>query len=82
MSDLLVSSLMADGGLETALLDTLRAEDRDLEEKRENGEGFGDKAEDEHSRRLPLMTDLALLEAETKRAQEAVEASCSATGGY
>lgn len=66
MSDLLVSSLMADGGLEAAILAAIKVEVRDLEECSLEKEGERDKpAMEEH-----LITEQALLEAETKRTQE------------
>ncbi len=76
MTDLLVSSLMADGGLEVALLAAIKAEVRDLEMFSEK-EGDGDKPEDVD---LP-MTEQAMLEAETKRAQEAAEEAGTFSGG-
>ena len=69
MSDLLVSSLMADGGLEAAILAAIKVEVRDLEECPLEKEGERDKPSmEEH-----LITEQALLEAETKRAQEVKE---------
>ena len=67
MANLLVSSLMADGGLEAALLAAVKAEVSDLEEDFCEKEGDRDKPvlDDDD---LP-MTDQAQLEAETKRAE-------------
>ncbi|XP_037077215.1 E3 ubiquitin-protein ligase HERC2-like [Pollicipes pollicipes] len=60
MTDLLVSSLMADGGLETALRAAVKVEVQDLEE--------GGEKEVLLSQ---MMTEQAQLEAETKRSQSA-----------
>ncbi len=68
MCNLLVSSLMADGGLESALLATLKAEARILE-------SFGEKEGEQEGKPSSeqLMSELAQLEAETKRTQEHLE---------
>jgi E3 ubiquitin-protein ligase HERC2 len=73
MTDLLVSSLMADGGLEAALLAAIKVEVSDLEEFCEK-EGDRDKPSSDDL----LMTEQAQLEAETKRAQEV---ACYRKGG-
>lgn len=65
MTDLLVSSLMADGGLKTALKGAVRMEIKELEEEQEK-EGGKDKPFGEE-----LMTEQAQLEEESKRAAEA-----------
>ncbi len=75
MTDLLVSSLMADGGLEAALLAAIKIEVQELEETRFEKDKpvevsldllveEDDNAEDSH------MTEQAQMEAESKRAQE------------
>lgn len=76
MSDLLVSSLMADGGLEAAILAAIKVEVRDLEECPLEKDGERDKPTllDEH-----LITEQALLEAETKRAQEVAASGSHST---
>ena len=68
MTDLLVSSLMADGGLKTALKGAIRMEIKELEEvaEKEVSEAAKDKPFGED-----LMTEQAQLESETKRAAEA-----------
>ena len=68
MTDLLVSSLMADGGLRTALRGAIRMEVKELEEvsEKEGSDGTKDKPFGDE-----LMTEQAQLESETKRAAEA-----------
>lgn len=68
MTDLLVSSLMADGGLEAALVAAIKVEVRDIDdfsEKEESDKPLISKSADD-----ALMTEQAQLESETKRAQE------------
>ncbi|UYV60264.1 HERC2 [Cordylochernes scorpioides] len=74
MTDLLVRSLMADGGLESSLLTAIKVENQELEEIKE-------KEVEEEDREMmgeQLMSQQALLEAETKRAQEASDTDDSA----
>ncbi len=61
MTDLLVSSLMADGGLRAALKAAIRMEIKEMEE-------VAEKAADKPYSEEELMTDQAQLESETKRA--------------
>uniref|UniRef100_T1IYS2 HECT-type E3 ubiquitin transferase n=1 Tax=Strigamia maritima TaxID=126957 RepID=T1IYS2_STRMM len=68
MTDLLVSSLMADGGLEIALQAAIKVEVQDLEEMKEKEL---DKDECSTTTGKSLMTEQALLESESKRTQEA-----------
>ena len=74
MTDLLVSSLMAGGGLESALSAALKVEAQDLDDATEK-EGDLDKPTEsgtlEKSHEDLLMTEQAQMEAETKRTQEA-----------
>ena len=66
MTDLLVSSLMADGGLKTALKGAIKMEVKELTEEAEKGASDGkDKPFGED-----LMTEQAQLESESKRAAE------------
>ncbi len=78
MTNLLVTSLMADGGLESALLATLKAESRTLDSSAWEKEGESDLA-DKPSADM-LMSDLAQLEAETKRTQEHLQEARAAAG--
>ncbi|GAB6021505.1 E3 ubiquitin-protein ligase herc2 [Chamberlinius hualienensis] len=72
MTDLLVGSLMADGGLETALQAAVKAEIQAMDEKEEKEmDNESGKDEDATSVAHGLMTEQAQLESEVKRAQEA-----------
>ena len=66
MTDLLVSSLMTDGGLKTSLMAAIKLETKELEDR-------GEKETEEDKLERPgdtLMTEQAVLESETKRAAE------------
>ena len=63
MTDLLVSSLMADGGLEAALMAAIKVEVQDLENIFFEKE-LKDKDTNEEE---PLMTEQAQMESESKR---------------
>lgn len=65
MTDLLVSSLMADGGLETALDAAFRKETADMEEARENAQEDTTVETDSEG----VKTQEAVLEAESKKSQ-------------
>lgn len=67
MSDLLVSSLMADGGLESAIQAAIKIEVSDLEDCMEKEGDLEDKPIDSME---DLMTEQAQLEAESKRVRE------------
>ena len=70
MTDLLVSSLMADGGLKTSLEAAIKVEIKEMENSSEKEEKIElEKPGD------TLMTEQALMESETKRAAE-VSSSC------
>ena len=65
MTDLLVSSLMEDGGLKSSLMAAIKLEMKELEDASEKGDKTViDKPGD------TLMTEQAQLESETKRAAE------------
>ncbi|XP_023218340.1 E3 ubiquitin-protein ligase HERC2-like isoform X1 [Centruroides sculpturatus] len=73
MTELLVGSLMADGGLESSLLAAIKVEIQEMEEIREK-EVYRDKDQDKEllmtTSGEQLMTEQALLESETKRTQQ------------
>lgn len=74
MTELLVGSLMADGGLESSLLTAIKVEIQEMEEIREKEVYRGKDQEKEllmTTSGEQLMTEQALLESETKRTQQA-----------
>lgn len=78
MMDLLVGSLMADGGLESSLQTAIKVEIQDIEDTREK-ECASDKplSKEMTSSGEQLMSDQALLESEAKRTQLLSEDSLS-----
>ena len=66
MTDLLVSSLMADGGLEMALDAAFRKETADMEEAKEHAQ---EQPGDQEGEGTGLKTQEAVMEAEAKRGQ-------------
>ncbi|XP_042145750.1 E3 ubiquitin-protein ligase HERC2 isoform X2 [Ixodes scapularis] len=68
MMDLLVGSLMADGGLESSLQTAIKVEIQDMEDAREKESGK-QLSKEMTSSGEQLMSDQALLESETKRTQ-------------
>ena len=70
MTDLLVSSLMADGGLKTALVAAILVEVKEMEEVAEKAQD--DKTDqDKPCTGETLMTEQAQMESESKRAAQA-----------
>ena len=70
MTDLLVSSLMADGGLEAALVAAIKVEVRDMDDDFSEKEESDKPLIDSKSADDALLTEQAQMESETKRAQE------------
>ncbi|XP_022244118.1 E3 ubiquitin-protein ligase HERC2-like isoform X2 [Limulus polyphemus] len=82
MTDLLVGSLMADGGLESSLFTAVKVEIQEIEDLREKEiDKDKDSDKDAHmtSSAEQLMTNQALLESATKRTQEASSCEDSAS---
>ncbi|XP_064481734.1 E3 ubiquitin-protein ligase HERC2-like isoform X2 [Ornithodoros turicata] len=78
MTDLLVGSLMADGGLESSLHTAIKVEIQDLDDLQEKVVLNGEISKEMTTSAEQLMSDQALLESETKRTQVASDDASSA----
>ncbi|KAK7097783.1 E3 ubiquitin-protein ligase HERC2-like isoform X3 [Littorina saxatilis] len=75
MTDLLVSSLMADGGLETSLNMAVKAEIKELEERKEK-EGDAAEADEDESGKMSEATNDIKCEASMSSARDVSQAEC------